>query len=78
MTALIELAILTIVLIFVLTQILLPLCGWKRLFWVFRSPEKKIDQIDAEIEEIKLNLEIAEHERAKQTLKGESENGSDI
>jgi hypothetical protein len=75
MTFLIELAILAVFLILALTQVVFPLFGWKRFFWIFRDPEKRLSKIEAEIEEIKLNKTVDEQEKIKQTMeKGEEAN----
>jgi hypothetical protein len=78
MTILIELGILLVFLILTLTQIIFPLFGWKRFFWMFRDPEKRLNKIESEIEEIKLNKTVKAQEEFKQTMEteGEIKNGT--
>ena len=75
MTALIELAILVIFLILAVTQVGLPLFGYGRFFWAFRNPERKIAELEAEIEELKVERAVAGVQKLKQELEKGEQNG---
>jgi hypothetical protein len=77
MTAIIEMAIVIMLLIFMATQIALPLLGYGRFFWILREPEKKLAKLDKEIEEARLNKDVKEkYKQFKQ--KRREKNVSDI
>ena len=69
MTIIIQMTIVVLLLILSLTQIVWPLFGHGRFFWLFRGPEKKLANLDKAIEEKRLNREVKE--KYKQLKQGE-------
>lgn len=78
MTFLIEMGIVAALLILAATQVIFPIFGYGRFFALFRSPEKRLSKIEADIEEIKLNKMIDKKEKAKRAMEtgGETKNGT--
>ena len=78
MTFLIEMGIVAAFLILAATQVIFPIFGYGRFFALFRSPEKRLSKIEADIEEIKLNKIVEEKEKAKRAMEtgGETKNGT--
>lgn len=78
MTFLIEMAIVAALLILAATQVIFPIFGYGRFFAIFRSPEKRLSKIEADIEEIKLNKIVEEKEKVKRAIEteGETKNGT--
>lgn len=76
MTFIIEFAVVCILLILVMTQIILPLFGYGRYFWIFKGKEKVLAKIDNEIEEIDLDEKIKEklEEKEKMLHKNDEKN----
>ena len=76
MTLLIEFAVVCILVILVVTQIILPLFGYGRYFWILKGKEKVLAKIDNEIEEIDLDYRIKEklEEKEKMLHKNDAKN----
>ncbi len=58
-----------LVLIFILTQVVLPPVLGKPLFWIFRKSEKRKRKSEAEMDNLKTNLEAKKVEEKIQKLK---------
>ena len=77
MTTIIELVVVFIFIVLAVTQVILPFCGYGRFFGIFRKQEKKIDAIDSEMEEIKLERVVEAKEKEKQNFQQEGGRGND-
>mgnify|MGYP001589726740 FL=1 len=58
-----------LVLIFILTQVVLPPVLGKPLFWIFRKSEKRKRKSEAEMDNLKTNLEAKKVDEKIQKLK---------
>jgi hypothetical protein len=81
MTFIIEMVMIAIMAVLIVTQLILPLCGYGRYFWIFRKEERELSDINEDIEEIKLKEKVVEAETYKQEQaerlkkeKGETQN----
>ncbi len=77
MTFLIEMGIVAALLILAATQVIFPIFGYGRFFAIFRSSEKRLSKIEADIEEIQLNKKVEKKEKVKRAMEtgGETKNG---
>lgn len=68
MTTLIELVFMLLLTFFFVTQIILPLMGYGRYFWIFRKTERRKAQIQSEIEEIREKEELVDLEKRRNKM----------
>lgn len=69
MTILIEAVFIAIVAIFLFSQVIFPLFGQGRFFWLFRKKEREIAQVEEEIEEEMVEDELKRIKKFKKTRK---------